>query len=55
MSVRHTLFALATISVTAWVSPGADTFAGVQGNTPLGASQYDWFGRTYYVRLDMSF
>jgi len=37
------------------VSPGADTFAGVQGNTPLGASQYDWFGRTYYVRLDMSF
>ncbi|MBS0556513.1 MAG: TonB-dependent receptor [Proteobacteria bacterium] len=37
------------------VSPGADTFAGVVGTTPLGGSQYDWFGRTYFARLNVSF
>lgn len=37
------------------VSQGADTFAGVLGNTPLGGSQYDWFGRTYFARLNMRF
>jgi iron complex outermembrane receptor protein len=23
------------------------------GNTPLGATQYDWFGRTYFARLNI--
>jgi iron complex outermembrane receptor protein len=25
------------------------------GNTVLGASQYDWFGRTYFARLNINF
>jgi len=23
------------------------------GNTVIGASQYDWFGRTYFARLNI--
>ena len=34
------------------ISPSAGT---VIGNTPLYASQYDWYGRTYFARLDYKF
>jgi iron complex outermembrane receptor protein len=33
------------------VSSGAPE--NLAGNTPLGASQYDWYGRTYFARLNI--
>lgn len=27
----------------------------VYGNTPIYASQYDWYGRTYFARMNYKF
>lgn len=34
------------------ISPSAGT---TYGNTPINASQYDWYGRTYFARLNYKF
>ncbi len=34
------------------ISPSAGT---VVGNTPLYASQYDWYGRTFFARVNYKF